>query len=115
MDPLRGDGAARGFDFDALFPNSNRPRNLCGHRHSGDQSLPASFALSLDGRKIAFVASGEGTSTSAQPLPGIEGALNPFWSPDNRSLGFFADLKLKRIDLAGGQPQNLAAVQGTGT
>ena len=49
-------------------------------------------------------------STSAQPLPGTEGALNPFWSPDSRSLGFFADYKLKRIDLGGAQPQTLAEV-----
>jgi Tol biopolymer transport system component len=80
---------------------------------------PASFALSPDGRKIAYVATGDGASrlwvrsldsTSAQPLPGTEGALNPFWSPDSRSLGFFADQKLKRIDLGGGQPQSLAFV-----
>jgi Tol biopolymer transport system component len=80
---------------------------------------PASFALSPDGRKIAYVATGDGASrlwvrsldsTSAQPLPGTENAFNPFWSPDSRSLGFFADLKLKRIDLGGGQPQTLTEV-----
>jgi hypothetical protein len=47
-------------------------------------------------------------SISGQVLPGTENALNPFWSPDSRSLGFLADVKLKRIDLGGGQPQNLA-------
>jgi Tol biopolymer transport system component/predicted Ser/Thr protein kinase len=82
-------------------------------------TTPASFALSPDGRKIAFVATGDGASrlwvrsldsTSAQPLLGTEGAYNPFWSPDSRSLGFFADQKLKRIDLGGGQPQSLADV-----
>jgi Tol biopolymer transport system component/predicted Ser/Thr protein kinase len=80
---------------------------------------PASLALSPDGRKIAYVALGDGAqrlwvrsldSTSAQPLPGTEGAFDPFWSPDSRSLGFFANQNLKRIDLGGGQPQNLAAV-----
>jgi Tol biopolymer transport system component len=90
-------------------------------------SSPASFALSPDGRRIAYVAIGDGASRlwvrsldsiSAQPLPGTEGALHPFWSPDSRSLGFFADRKLKRIDLGGGQPQTLAdvlsaAAQGT--
>ena len=82
-------------------------------------SAPSSFALSPDGRRIAYVASADGASrlwvrpldsTSAQPLTGTEGALNPFWSPDSRSLGFFADQKLKRIDLGGGQPQVLARV-----
>jgi Tol biopolymer transport system component/predicted Ser/Thr protein kinase len=85
---------------------------------------PASFALSPDGRKIAYVATGDGASrlwvrsldsTSAQPLPGTEGALNPFWSPDSRSLGFFADTKLKRIDLGGGQPQSVAALANAAT
>ena len=79
----------------------------------------ASFALSPDGRRIAFTAFGDGRrrlcvraldSTSVQTLPGTEGAVSPFWSPDSRSLGFFADFKLKRIDLAGAQPHVLAAV-----
>jgi eukaryotic-like serine/threonine-protein kinase len=82
-------------------------------------SYPASFALSPDGRRIAYVASVDGAarlwvrpldSTSAQPLPGTEGALNRFWSPNSRSIGFFADYKLKRIDPGGGQPQPLADV-----
>ena len=78
-----------------------------------------SFALSPDGRRVAFGVSENGPrrlwvraldSSSAQPLPGTEGATSPFWSPDGRSLGFFADFKLKRIDLGGAQPQVLAAV-----
>ncbi|HEY6989275.1 MAG TPA: protein kinase, partial [Bryobacteraceae bacterium] len=82
-------------------------------------SSPASFALSPDGRRVVYVGSTGGIShlfvrpldsTSAQSLPGTEGALNPFWSPDSGSLGFFADQKLKRIDLAGGQPLTLAGV-----
>ena len=80
---------------------------------------PASFALSPDGRKIAYVATADGVSRlwvrpldsiSGQMLPGTQNAVNPFWSPDSRSVGFFAGLKLKRIDLGGGQPQNLAEV-----
>jgi Tol biopolymer transport system component len=46
-------------------------------------------------------------AVSARPLPGTEGASFPFWSPDGRSVGFFGDGKLKRIDVDGGQPQNL--------
>jgi DNA-binding winged helix-turn-helix (wHTH) protein/Tol biopolymer transport system component len=34
-------------------------------------------------------------------LPGTEGASGPFWSPDGRSMGFFAGGKLKRIDSDG--------------
>ena len=85
---------------------------------------PASFALSPDGRQIAFVASGEGGSqlwlrsfamATAQPLAGTEGASSPFWSPDGGSIGFFADGALKRLNVGGGAPQTLApAFNGAG-
>jgi Tol biopolymer transport system component len=85
---------------------------------------PMSFALSPDGRQIVFVASGDGESrlwvrslatTTAQPLDGTEGATWPFWSPDSRSIGFFARGALKRLDLGGGAPPTLApAVNGRG-
>ena len=85
---------------------------------------PISFALSPDGQQIVFVASGDGASrlwlrslasTTAQPLAGTEGVSYPFWSPDSRSVGFFADAKLKRLDIGGGAPQTLATVlQGRG-
>ena len=86
-------------------------------------NFPASFALSPDGRQIAYVATTDGASrlwvrrldsVSAQSLPGTENAINPFWSPDSRSVGFFADTKLKRVDLGGGLPQSLADVAATG-
>ena len=47
-------------------------------------------------------------SVAAQPLAGTDGASYPFWSPDTASVGFFADDKLKRIDIVGGAPQVLA-------
>jgi len=55
-------------------------------------------------------------SLAAQPLAGTDGGSNPFWSPDGASVGFFADGKLKRIDIVGGVPQVLAnaAVGGGG-
>jgi len=76
-----------------------------------------SFALSSDGRQLAFVANGEKGSqlwlrpldqVSAQPLAGTEGASFPFWAPNGRAVGFFAEGKLKRIDLTGGALQVLA-------
>jgi eukaryotic-like serine/threonine-protein kinase len=81
-------------------------------------SDPVSIALSPDGRQVMFVASSERvsrlwlrslTSTAAQPLAGTEGAFFPFWSPDSRSIGFFADGQLKRLDIGGGAPRSLAA------
>jgi hypothetical protein len=47
-------------------------------------------------------------SVAAQPLAGMEGASYPFWSPDSASVGFFAEGKLKRVDIVGGAPQVLA-------
>jgi Tol biopolymer transport system component len=81
---------------------------------------PQHFALSPDGRFIAFVASESATdnlqrlyvralgSTNAEPMAGTEGARYPFWSPDSRSIGFFAAEMLFRVDIAGGRPQALA-------
>jgi len=73
-------------------------------------------SLSPDGTRLAFVASvGAKTmlwvraleSLAPQPLAGTDGAGYPFWSPDSRFLAFFAQGKLKKIDLAGGPPQTL--------
>jgi Tol biopolymer transport system component len=75
---------------------------------------PASFALSPDGRRIAYVATVDGVSrlwvrafnsTTAEPVPGTENARNPFWSPDGNSLGFLVWGELQRVPLAGGNPQ----------
>jgi Tol biopolymer transport system component len=52
--------------------------------------------------------------SSSSPIAGTENGLLPFWSPDGRSIGFFADGKLKRIDLAGGSPLALCDVDGVG-
>jgi eukaryotic-like serine/threonine-protein kinase len=85
---------------------------------------PVSLAISPDGRKIVYVANNEGgsqlslrslDSISARPLAGTDAARFPFWSPDNRSIGFFAEGKLKRIDIDGGSIRPLAdAVIGQG-
>ena len=78
---------------------------------------PWCLAISPDGLTVAFVAESEGqpvlwvrplSGVAARPLAGTAGALYPFWSPDNQSIGFFADGKLKRIDIKGGAAQTLA-------
>jgi len=51
----------------------------------------------------------------ATRLSNTEGVSFPFWSPDGQSLGFFADGKLKRLNLAGGTIQVLCeAANGRG-
>jgi len=74
-------------------------------------------AVSPDAKMLAFVgidADGKTrlwvrplSSLTAEPVPGTEGAVSLFWSPESRSLGFFADEKLKRSDLNGALPQIL--------
>jgi serine/threonine protein kinase len=78
------------------------------------------FALSPDGRALVFVANSSGANpmiwmrsidqVTARPLPGTEHAQFPFWSPDSRWLGFFAEGKLKKTPVAGGPVQVLADV-----
>ncbi len=75
---------------------------------SGDNAGPP--VLSPDGSTLAFTATADGkTSLWVRPMNSLEahaladttGAIFPFWSPDSRSLGFFADGKLKTIDISG--------------
>jgi eukaryotic-like serine/threonine-protein kinase len=81
-------------------------------------SMFASLALSPDGSSIVYVASDDGLSqlwlrrldsTTAQRIPNTVGASRPFWSPDGRSIGFFAELKLKHVDVNGGSMRTLAS------
>jgi Tol biopolymer transport system component len=86
------------------------------------------LALSPDGSQLAFVAMPAGApgsasqprtsavwlrslaSLDAQRLSGTDGAISVFWSPDGRSLAFFANDKLKRLDLPDGAPVPIADV-----
>lgn len=87
-----------------------------------EPSRVLSLAVAPNGRAIAVALVKDGrqqiwirTLDSAEmtPLAGTDGAANPFWSPDSRSLAFFADARLKRIDAAGGPVQTLCDALGT--
>ncbi len=82
-------------------------------------------AVSPDGEKIAFVASDTAGksliwvrpmgSQAARPLAGTDNATFIFWSYDGRSVAYFADGKLKRIDANGGPSQTIcSAPEGRG-
>ena len=53
-------------------------------------------------------------SYASTALAGTDDAILPFWSPDGRFIGFFADKKLKRIEASGGSPIALYDVDGLG-
>jgi len=86
---------------------------------------PGTFEMSPDGRSIAFLV-GDGTGSArlwlrsmsdvaCHVLEGADGATNPFWSPDSRHVGFFAEGKLKRVAASGGAVQTICdAVNGRG-
>jgi len=86
----------------------------------------SSLALSPDGRRLVFAAAGDDgkgqqlwlrsmDSLTMQPLAGTIGATYPFWSPDGRYVGFFADQKLKKTEISSGLVQVLCdAVNGRG-
>jgi Tol biopolymer transport system component len=78
-----------------------------------------SFAISPDGRKLAFTAAMDGRvmlwvraldSLEAKPLAGTDQAAWPFWSPDSASIGFFAPHKLKAVEISGGPPREIADI-----
>jgi Tol biopolymer transport system component len=73
--------------------------------------------VSPDGRYVAFNATDSTgksriylralSAVAARPLEGTEGTTRPFWSPDSRFIGFFAEGKLKKIDVTGGPAQKI--------
>jgi WD40 repeat protein len=79
----------------------------------------AAVSPSPDGRYVVFGARLPGSgliglwlrqfdSLDARPLPGTERGNDPTWSPDSKSLVFFSERKLKRLEIGGGAPVVLA-------
>jgi serine/threonine protein kinase len=104
-----------------LFYTTRAPKDKSLVRLSivpeGETRISGQLAISPNGRSVAFVAktlTGETTlwvrSTdwaNAKKLPGTSNSIYPFWAPDNRYIGFFADGKLKKIDMLEGPPQTI--------
>jgi serine/threonine-protein kinase len=91
---------------------------LTGIRSSLSLERPCrtAMAISSDGRFVVYSAIEENPrpqaksqlylrkldQSDAKPIPGTEGGISPFLSPDNRWVGFWADGKLKKIPVEGG-------------
>ena len=80
----------------------------------------ASASISPDGAHVAFLARNDDGQTTlwirtlnqltSRQLAGTREALGPFWSPDSRYIAFFADDKLKKVEISGSAPQTLCEV-----
>ena len=100
-------------------PSAGRPVRFEVAAPENDRVV-GTLALSPDGSRLAFTAREPDGAVMlwirpladprAEKLPGTEGAELPFWSPDGRSVGFFAGGQLKRISVSGGSPQSIAPV-----
>jgi eukaryotic-like serine/threonine-protein kinase len=90
------------------------------HNVSFDEWMDAPI-LSPDGRYVAFAASDDGVrrlmvrrldDRHVTSLAGTEGIYgNPFWSPDGRSVAFFAGRQIKRVAVAGGPVVSVCACE----
>ncbi len=113
-----------------MFISQKKPEELrtirativAPENHYFENTFGGNFAISPDGNQLAFVAEDSThkvslwirnlNSLSSQALNGTDDASFPFWSPDNKSIGFFANGNLKRIDASGGPVQTLCKAEG---
>src|SRR3984893_15118438 len=97
---------------------------MCRHNSPVWEGPPLFPPARRPGARVALAGTVEGktglwvrdlSSLEARLLPGTEGASLPFWSPDSRFLGFFANGKLKKTEAAGGPVLTLCdAANGRG-
>ncbi len=84
-------------------------------------TLIAGGAVSPDSRYVVLVAQDNDSSRiqlwlrtlssgESRPLPGTDGAVRPFWSPDSAAVGFFAHGRLKTLALNADAPRTIATV-----
>ena len=81
----------------------------------------STVAISPAGKYIVYLANSSGTpllflrpidQLTAQPMPGTDGAVDPFFSPDEQWVAFFAGGKLKKVSVFGGTPQDICDISG---
>jgi Tol biopolymer transport system component/DNA-binding winged helix-turn-helix (wHTH) protein len=117
---LRRDGDPASAARVAQFTIASPEHASFGGPRLGGSGAATQLAVSPDGRHVAFVAGAPSAyqvwlrpvaTLAATPIQGTEGGTFPFWSPDSRSVGFFAGGKLKTVQIAGGPPIVLAEAE----
>jgi eukaryotic-like serine/threonine-protein kinase len=87
------------------------------------QCCSPGLTLTPDGSRLVFVAAqGSGTRLysrqvgrlESEPIPGTDGAIGPFASPDGRWIGFQVDTRLVKVSLSGGPPIKIAELGSIG-
>ena len=80
------------------------------------------LALSPDGRHLVYVGLNDQgqvlyhramDAVDILPVPGTEGATDLFFSPDGEWVGFYADGKMKKVSLKGGEPVTICSTDPT--
>ena len=109
---------ALGIAYVRALPEPAKPIHV-----SIPETTGVAMAISPDGENVALIARGSASPAVLkirsihdavfQEVAGSEGAQAPFWSPDSRWVAFFAQGKLKKVDLLGGRPQVICDVGAT--
>jgi Tol biopolymer transport system component len=109
-----------GFGLTRLHPQAADQRAVRFPIHAPKETgFWGVWAFSPDGSTLAFIAAGKGPSSvwlrpmssmEARSVRGTENADSVFWSPDGKSLGFFASGRLWRVSASGGVPVPLCDV-----
>ena len=118
---ILGAGAAWALLSASRAPSDATPTYLSLATPAGvvpiDDKTRSMVAISPNGRRVVYIGSSPGRPLylqdldvvgEAQPIPGTEGAVAPFFSSDGEWIGFAADNALKKISLRGGAPNRLA-------
>jgi serine/threonine protein kinase len=98
----------RAISLDFVLPENLHMRSIDIPTPSPDGERIVFSAMNADHKVSLWIRSLN--SPALRQLPGAEGAILPFWSPDGRQVGFLAEGKLKRVDLAGGVPQAITEI-----
>jgi Tol biopolymer transport system component len=94
-------------------------------RYSVGEDFLRSASISPDGQRIVFTGADQATGTArlyirpidadrVTPIRGSEDGTQPFWSPDSKSVGFYAQGKVKVANLVDGTSREIADAAATG-